>query len=834
MYRIFACAGFLPAFAVVCAFAQPTDNPVATHYTGPEGYPAWTDDIHWDQVFDVTAYGGGTGMNGTQNFVAFEAARDAAYAAGGGVIYFPAGNYSITLPDAGQGPGVGPQSRGLMLRSGTVIRGATPAGDRWARSTTAYSSDGELDLPTRLVFQRRSRVDESGTARTIPADWSLVGLRPEPGQGVKDVHRVGVAWIELDGATIYWGADYLWASTWNASTAWIGSRTKNNWPDATTPWSSRVPDGTHPGDTFCGPSSPATFTGSGAGRLVFGVKLTDAAVVNDFYWTDGRTANAKQGSFSIYRFAGRVAAYGSDVFIANTSIPLSANNFLYSQWTKNQSNVTQNRTMLWDYGNGIGIDVNKSLHGLGKPALPGSGYYEPGVVVRDNWVFSRGNKGYEISGQWAVVENNHNHRYYLGYTMPPAPYPSPGSTVPTWSDGWNCQTSGENSYDYMSRGYDLGGRNLWVDRCTVVNTGSTGNDGEGIMSQRHNNLDIYSWAFTDNRQYNQNLGSGTSGENGWIGGYGQNVFGLLLLRNINDNTIGHLQGSPGFWMLDMTAAGNLKNSGATANLSSAHNGLYLPKDFDSTNHTNAVPPPANLTVTPLGDHKGVQLDWMDTASNELGFRVERRINRGPWQIVAYRPAINQSKNLSITGNDSFSPTPIQQINNPRWVDYAAPREHRLEYRVFAINGHDDDSFVAGPTAPIGLPGPALTYAQWIARFPTGGADDPLDDPDRDGASNLVEFGQCGNDPVTPDTPMLPGVAMEGADLVFTYVRRPSASGVVVKPQYNAATPGVSDPGWTDAVHGVNGVTVSVAGDEVTVRIPAAIARFARLRVEQGL
>ena len=489
------CAILLPAALLT---AQPTDNPVAAHYPGPEGYPAWTDDLRWDQVFDVTAYGGGTGMNGTQNFAAFEAARDAAHAAGGGVIYFPAGNYAITLPDAGQGPGVGPNSRGLMLRNGTVIRGATPAGDRWARPAGSYTADGELALPTRLIFNTRTRTDYSGNTITIPTDWSLVGLKPESGQGVRDVDHVGVVWIELQRATIYWGADYQWASTWNASTAWLGSRTKDNWPDAVSPWSSRVPDGTHPGDTFCGPSAPATFTGSGAGRLVFGCRIVDAMPVNDFYWPSGRGTNGKTSMVGVYRFCGRIAAYGSDVFIANNVLPKSGDLFFYNQWTRDKNNSIAARDVLWDPANSIGIDVNKSLHGLGKPAQPGSGYYEPGVVIRDNWVFSRGNKGYEISGQWAVVENNHNQRYYLGYTMPPD-YPRAGTSQTTNSDSWYCQTpaNGESPYDYMSRGYDLGGRNLWVDRCTVNNTGSTGNDGEGVMSQRHNDIDIYSWAFTD-------------------------------------------------------------------------------------------------------------------------------------------------------------------------------------------------------------------------------------------------------------------------------------------------------------------------------------------------
>jgi hypothetical protein len=818
------------AAAALPLHAQPTDNPVATFYNGPEGHPAWTDDIRWDQVFDVTAFGGGTGMNGTQNFSAFEAARDAAFAAGGGVVYFPAGNYSITLLDAGQGPGVGPNSRGLMLRNGTVLRGATPTGDRWARPYGNYTADGNLMLSTRLVFDARTRADYNGTNTTIPTDWSIIGLKRESGQGIKDVDNVGVVWIELQRATIYWGADYEWTSTWNASSGFLGGRTKQNWPDVATPWSARVADGTHPGDTFCG--ATANFTGSGAGRLVFGCRLVDAVPVNDFYYASGRGANAVASAFGVYRFCGRVAAYGSDVFIANNVLPKSANNFFYRQWTRDKDNNVAARDVLWDYTNSIGIDVNKSLHGVGKPALLGSGYYETGVVIRDNFVFSRGNKGFDASGQWAVIENNHNERYYLGATMPPD-YPRNGTSQTVNSDSWYCQTpaNGESAYDYLSRGYDLGGRNLWVDRCTVNNTGSAGNDGEGVMSQRLNNIDIYSWAFTDNRQYNVNNGSGTSGELGWIGGYGQNIYGFLLLRNINDNTVGHL-GPGDWWMLDMTAGGNLKNSGLAASLSAnlSANSTRQPRDFNSSNHTNAVSPPANLTVSPLGDFKGIQIDWADTASNELGFRVERRINEGAWQIIAYRPAINQSKNVAITGNDSFSPTPINQLNNPRWVDYTAPRERRLEYRVFAINGNDDDSFVTSISPPVGVAGPALTFEQWIARFSTGGLNGPLDDPEHDGSTNLVEFGQSGNDPVASDTQLLPEAALIGDQLVFTYVRRPSANGIVVKPQYTAGAPGADDPGWTDAVHGVNGVSISTAGDQVTVSIPASLAKFARLQI----
>lgn len=97
---------------------QPTDNPVEAHY-GPGEYPVWIDAIAWDRVIDMSTY-----TNGANHFERFENARDELHAQGGGVLYYPAGQYVFDLPDMGYGPGIGPMSRGLMLKSGVVIRGA--------------------------------------------------------------------------------------------------------------------------------------------------------------------------------------------------------------------------------------------------------------------------------------------------------------------------------------------------------------------------------------------------------------------------------------------------------------------------------------------------------------------------------------------------------------------------------------------------------------------------------------------------------------------------------------------------------------------------------------
>lgn len=113
--------GAFCALAAVTLSAQPTDNPAASHYGPDEGYPAWTSGIQWGNVIDMSAY-----TNGDNHFERFENARDELHAQGGGVLYYPAGEYYFDLPDMGFGPGIGPMSRGLMLKSGVVIRGETP------------------------------------------------------------------------------------------------------------------------------------------------------------------------------------------------------------------------------------------------------------------------------------------------------------------------------------------------------------------------------------------------------------------------------------------------------------------------------------------------------------------------------------------------------------------------------------------------------------------------------------------------------------------------------------------------------------------------------------
>ncbi len=111
-----------------------TDNAIATHY-GKDIYP-WTNQIKWNCVYNIKDF---PGNNINKRF---NAARDAAAANGGGVVYFPAGTYNFT--------------DSIKLKNGVIIRGETPK---------VKNAKSNSFLPTtKLVFPKyEPQLSGSGT-----------------------------------------------------------------------------------------------------------------------------------------------------------------------------------------------------------------------------------------------------------------------------------------------------------------------------------------------------------------------------------------------------------------------------------------------------------------------------------------------------------------------------------------------------------------------------------------------------------------------------------------------------------------------------------------------
>ncbi len=656
------------------AFAAdaPVDNPVAAYYTGAEGYPAWTDLIHWDRAIDMSRY-----PNGKNDFDKFELARDELAAKGGGVLYYPAGNY-----DFSDMPADGLSGRGLMLKSGVVIRGQAPGG----RPNAAH--DGSLDLSTHFNFAFQTKAGGK-----VPRDWNIIGLSSDAPGGVGHVNAVGICWVHLTGAAIYFGPQFEWTgATWGTARSWRSAYVKPA-------WATRKPDGSHPGDVFmAGPMALTANNGrdpdgtpypnprptAGWGRLVFGCVMQDSCVLNDFD-CEGRIespAGFGNEGFHTSRYNARIGIYGSRVLVANNFLPPSDKNFIYDQTTiqttGNGNNYefgpTRVSPVMFDYGRTIGIDVNKDLYALIQSYLlerqRGTGYYSEGVAVLDNYVFNHGHKGFNLSANWGVVRNNRDKRTYLAGGK--SVY---GLTAP-WRltlDGFVESSGGGGGMvsDNYSRAFDMAGRNLWIDSNQYDNLGSRpGNDGEGILCQPHNGTHWYSWAVTHNHH------DKGDGQNGYIASWDSETAGMLIAWNKTAGWVGLLGGQN----VDIAVVDNQAGEGAR-----------LPNRGTNpvTQSSGDPAAPKNVIAEVYRDGRmsdAVKITWEDASNNEIGFRVDRRIDGGKWTPIAYRPP-------HVEGSP---------MNPQAWVDFLSPPGKKLEYRVAAINASDDDKGASSATAVVTL------------------------------------------------------------------------------------------------------------------------------------
>ncbi|MDY6806842.1 MAG: hypothetical protein SXA11_23965 [Cyanobacteriota bacterium] len=176
----------------------PTDNPIASLY-GNNAYP-WTKDMKWGCVYNIKDF------NGSKDRDRFNAARDAAVAGGGGVIYFPAGTYNF--------------NDSIQIADGVIIRGETP-GVKDAKSDS-------YQPPTKLVFPKyEPKLSGSGTPNDT-AFKKITTARPD-----KD-SNIGIVNVDINRAAIAFKADI--DSGTNQNVVVFGVRSNNvAEPDPTVP-----------------------------------------------------------------------------------------------------------------------------------------------------------------------------------------------------------------------------------------------------------------------------------------------------------------------------------------------------------------------------------------------------------------------------------------------------------------------------------------------------------------------------------------------------------------------------------------------------------------------
>jgi hypothetical protein len=665
----FACCMFLSY-----SYAQ---NPIAEFYNGPEGYPNWTDEVKWNNKITMTNQ-----TSGAANFAEFKAKRDLLYAQGGGVLYYPAGTYIFDIPD-------GPNDEGLMLKKGVVIVGQTPATDKIAvkgRNTATGQEDidqrGLSSLPTKFVFTRRKSEFANDS---IPKMWNCIGQKKGTNEtSLGQNSHMGVAWIEMEFGYIYFGMDFSngWGATWGTATgSYTGGALKQ-----INGWEARIPNGTHFMDPFSGSNTDAfgKSTSDAPSKIfVFGVKMSNCTPPNYVCDRKKKTGQGFKHENGGWRFGARIGIDAKYVFLANNVIDKPTKAFGYQAPTSAYHTATSgynpanNKWLVYDYANAIGIDVNKNLmSACANRALfsQEKGYYEPNIIIRDNWIYNHGNKGIEVAGKWVTVKGNVNYRHHLGLSVA---YPYISTDQLHYAmDGWDWSNS-ESASDLMARFIDYGGQNLWFDDNRWCGTGSKGNDGEGILLQRLNGVEVYSVAITNNKQANLN-----NGELGYIGPWDAYVIGLFQGWNSIMGSVGaQVCGTHANYTEDFSQIENYNLSGAPSPIACVGTAvntaaMNTPQDWQDGCPTNNPGVPVIKSATYNSNTGAVELIW-DDVTGETAYRVDRRkAGTTEWYTIAYRPRNETKTSVNPTlplpgfgyGNvvEGTGPTPIQDMNKQEW------------------------------------------------------------------------------------------------------------------------------------------------------------------------
>lgn len=736
-------------------------NPVSQYY--PAGYPVWTDQIQWSDVIDMKTDARITTITG--EWARYEKGVEL-LGADGGVLYYPSGTYVFSDIPAGV-DGAAPQGEGIMLRSGVVIMGEKPASPQVASAITsgtiALTTKFEFPLYNRLV--RTTGVD-STDVKPLPGFWNFVGLKARVGQTVKDVNNIGICFVQFKYGGVYWGAEYAWAASYTDPTAKAYGNSsveaKNGW------MKTRVADGTHYMDPFGGCAAltigtdvGTDYKGVGSGRLIMACRFDESVLMD----AGGYLQNAKKNGLTnlaqtfkglaldSYRFSGRITVDAKDVFIASNAItkPVTLP-FIYKTWLflgASSPYITQMQNkayplpVLFDPAKQIGIDVGKSVTGLinvqqRAELKEGAPFYEPNIIVRDNYVYNHGNKGIEVTGKWVKVINNVNDRNFLGNGLPSSteyvssmlgdavdvygittaiPYQTSGTSTTTPpvlinvipEQGHYCArlsnwAGTKENDDNMARAYDMGGQNVWIDSNRYWCTGSaTGNDGEGILCQRSGQIECISWSITNNKI----LSKPEASKSGYIGMYDVNVVGALIINNSSEdsNFTAGINKPVGNWIGELAILNNLTFSLGNADSSPSggtnlHVPIYLTVDYPAP-PTILAPSGVKATTcngyTEISWNPDYTISGVDTIDNsqEIGYRVERRIGVGAWEVVAYRPMQSGKKPSKLTGLKAltFNGATSWNIatfdpNPPVWRDYEKPAIGTYEYRVVALGKTD--------------------------------------------------------------------------------------------------------------------------------------------------
>jgi hypothetical protein len=761
------CAGLIP---LSLGAGVPTDNPVAAFYAGdPHAADyAWVDLLAWENVHNILDYGAvadgngvGDGVGVTDNRAAFHAAVEAAYLDGGGVVYIPAGTYYF--------------SDHLFLKSGVVVRGATPA------QTDAHADD--FAPPTKLEFPRYFFDPAANDGAGNPNSSAFKHIYVDDNSYASDI---GLVWLDINRAGISMSSD----GDGTENRLVFGTRT-NNVAIA----DSAIPQLTRTVDSVPQPFQHAWQRFSwrfGRNIHVFGQRniLVGNNRVNDKHYIADHQLPGWE-------------TIGNDDFLQVGYIIQDTKRAFGSDSTAFVALQEQHRPW-FRYADHYGIYVRGSSGSVwGAAPFENPSVFRPGATIRDNWVYTTMRVGYHLSGWGLKVLNNVKKDH---------------GTKPWWLHPTGL-TSVSGAQTLENRGIDISGSNILVEgnelevhRHRVNNGGYFSTDGEGILVQEccggttldkvfirdnltNSYIGIYKMPYTRGIEVTGNtlsLRDGSSNDPAYImvhadqnGSQGP-VFDILVADNTYTASgsilVRGTSGGGGVVIRDNTLAGG---------------GISYPDGITSLSGNTGESGLTPLAIGGVRDHPVLVLEDPSTggavAPGETTVRARVTgsfLNPAPAdasglpEIVEVDIYANQTRIGNFTTN-SLDPESVAWLYETGWRP--APGYYQLSAKAVPAGYSgpytSTEWFTVSDVIPVvvgGASGDDL-HASWTAAHFPGETDPQViggeADPDQDGLPNALEFA-IGADPTTPDPALAPAMIMEADSVRLRFRLRDDLGGKV--------------------------------------------------------
>ena len=679
---LFCVVVVLLAASAVSATA-PADNPVANFYNDDRGYPAWTDAIKWSNVINMKTY-----AKGKTNFEKFENACRELTAKGGGVLYYPGGVY-----DFSDGPFDGPGGRGLMLPSGVVIRGQAPKGKPLATS-------GKLELATKFVFgfKKRDNAIDVGRRMTLVLDGGEIrvnkrGKRPvtyEPAELILSFAiENGKISSQIKAFRRGYGRD-VWTGEAKVSESGKAAKISAKLGDVASYDITITRDGDGITGKFTGECNGRKTEGEITGREFTITPETprDWNVIGLAPPNGKSVKDVNNVGVAWVHIVGGVIYFGPDVAWGETWATAGSWKSRYIK--KSWANRKPDGTHPWDPFAGGG----KTFAGSGSGRLVFGCVLEQSAVLNDSVRMGRpdnvegfGENGYythkfgpriAVYGQRVLVANNllpmsrgRNFKYAqtTRRTFPSGKGGSMGFDPPRKSIVF---------FDYnKTLAIGINKSLLGLTKNSPTSKASGGYFSQGVTvidnwvyNNGHKGYDVSGSWVTIARNHNerQMLKEGWDPER--IGGWDVDMAGALFGWNVIPGWIGSVKVA--------------ERSSADIAFVANQSGSLKPMKGAQVGNGPAKPAPPVDAKAEVYENDAVKITWKDKCEGEAGFRIDRKIAKGKWTPIAYRPP-------QITGHAD---------NRPEWIDFLAPSGKELIYRIVALNAKDDNSGASKPTAAV--------------------------------------------------------------------------------------------------------------------------------------